>query len=363
MSRSKRRIALRPIPHIRLLPVSSLTVVGFPMEPTLHTDANITLAQWLHLWMDQVVTPNRAPTTIYGYQNIVEKHIIPALGGVRLRALQPSLISSYYRWLAAEKGLSHNTIHKHHVLLHTSLQYAFRQGLLPANPIERVTPPSQTLGAPQYYTPGQLSRLLSAVEGHPLELPVKLACYLGLRRSEILGLRWRDVDLQTGILSIRRARTTIGHKVVEKQPKTSGSFRALSIQSLDELLLLLRKLRVRREEAGIPCGPEDFLVLNTLGHPYHPNVLSAAFSDFIEDRGLPPITLHGLRHTFASMASNARVPLYQISQALGHSSPTTTQRIYTHLFDPTHGEVLAAVAAAIPAGGTRAPAKRRKTRK
>ena len=78
--------------------------------------------------------------------------------------------------------------------------------------------------------------------------------------------------------------------------------------------------------------------------PWHPNVLSADLADFVAQRRLPPITFHGLRHTFASMANNARIPMYQISRAMGHASPNITQRIYTHLFDQTHGEVLAAVA-------------------
>ena len=83
--------------------------------------------------------------------------------------------------------------------------------------------------------------------------------------------------------------------------------------------------------------------------PWHPNQVTWTLEKFVRKNGLPPISVHGLRHTFASMASNARVPMYQISRAMGHSSPTTTQRIYTHLFDLTHGEVLAAVSAAIPA--------------
>ena len=96
-------------------------------------------------------------------------------------------------------------------------------------------------------------------------------------------------------------------------------------------------------------------MLNAAGRPWHPNALSAAFAAFVADRGLPPITLHGLRHTFASVANDARVPMYQISRAMGHSSPSVTQRIYTHLFDQTHGEVLAAVAEAVVKAGSTKP--------
>ena len=331
------RITLRPLP--------SLPAVGFPLPYSAHrADASTTLGDWLELWMDFEIEPRRAETTVNGYRNIIRNHMLPALGAVRLADLSPGLINGYYQWLASQKGLSPNTIRKHHVLLHTALKSAYRQGALSTNPADRAPPPPPTTTDVLYYTPANLSRLLREVEGLPLELPVKLACHLGLRRSEVLGLRWRDVDLQTGLLSVRRVRTTVGYRVVEKPPKTTDSCRTLSIGALDGLLGLLRDLQSRRRRDGVPCAPDDYLVLNPEGTPWHPNVLSAALTEFVARHGLPPITFHGLRHTFASMANSARVPMYQISRAMGHSSPNITQRIYTHLFDQTHGEVLAAVA-------------------
>ena len=175
-------------------------------------------------------------------------------------------------------------------------------------------------------------------------MPVRLACSLGLRRGEILGLRWRDVDLQSGQLCVRWVRTAAGGRVVEKPPKTSGSCRTLSIAALDKLVELLRALPAQRRREGTPCSPDDFLLLAADGLPLRPSTLSASLATFVRERRLPPITFHGLRHTFASMANSARVPMYQISRAMGHASPNITQRIYTHLFDQTHGEVLAAVA-------------------
>ena len=331
------RITLRPLP--------TPPAVGFPLPNAAPpADASATLSEWLELWMDAEIEPHRAETTVNGYRNIIRNHMRPALGPVRLSDLTPELINGYYQWLAEGKSLSPNTIRKHHVLLYTALKAAFRQGVIPANPAQRATPPRPTSTDVVYYTPACLSRLLREVEGLPLELPVKLACHLGLRRSEVLGLRWRDVDLQTGLLSVRRVRTTVGYRVVEKVPKTSDSCRTLSIRALDGLLELLRALQSGRRRDGLPCGPDDYLVLNPEGEPWHPNVLSAHLTAFVAAHGLPPITFHGLRHTFASMASSARVPMYQISRAMGHASPSITQRIYTHLFDQTHGEVLAAVA-------------------
>ena len=336
--------------HIILRPIPSAPAVGFPLpQPKPAASAGVTLEHWLDLWMQQDIDPCRAATTINGYDSIIYNHIRPALGKVRLSDLTPELVNGYYQWLAEEKGLSANTIRKHHILLHTALKSAFRQGVIPANPIQRATPPRATVVEVPYYTPARLSQLLQAVKGDPLEVPVQLACFLGLRRSEILGLRWRDVDLHSGQISIRWVRTTVGSKVVEKTPKTSDSCRTLSIAALSDLLDLLRDLHAQRVRKGMPCGPDDFLLLDGLGRPLHPNLMSTALTAFVQKNGLAHITFHGLRHTFASMANSARVPMYQISRAMGHSSPSITQRIYTHLFDQTHGEVLAAVANVVKA--------------
>lgn len=331
--------------HVVLRPIPAVPAVAFPLPPSAPpVRAGVTLERWLELWMEQDIAPCRADTTVSGYQNIIRNHIVPALGRVRLADLSPELINGYYQWLSAEKGLSPNTVRKHHVLLHTALKSAFRQGVIPANPIQRATPPRPVEAQAVYYTPARLSQLLRAIRGTPLEVPVRLACSLGLRRGEILGLRWRDVDLQSGQLCVRWVRTAAGGRVVEKPPKTSGSCRTLSIAALDKLVELLSALRAQRRREGTPCSPDDFLLLAADGLPLRPSTLSASLATFVRERRLPPITFHGLRHTFASMANSARVPMYQISRAMGHANPSITQRIYTHLFDQTHGEVLAAVA-------------------
>lgn len=305
------------------------------------------LAEWLSRWMEREVRPSHARTTAYAYENIIRNHLTPALGRVRLSRITPDLLEEYYRWLGAERGLSPNTVRKHHILLHTSLQAACRLGLLRANPVDLAVPPRLQSSSARFYDPEQLGNLLQSVKGCALELPVRLACGLGLRRGEILGLRWRDVDLARGTITVRETRTTVGNQVVEKAPKTKESRRTLDIGALEELTQLLAALRTACSADGIPCGDDDLLVLDTHGRPWHPNVLTTTFSAHVRRQGLPPVTLHGLRHSFASVASSARIPMYQISRAMGHSSPATTQRVYTHLFEPTHGEVLAAVEAAI----------------
>ncbi len=132
-------------PHsnrITLRPLSRPPAVNFPLPSAVPAaNASSPLGDWLDLWLDDEIEPNRAETTVNGYQNIIRNHMRPALGKVPLTDLTPELINGYYQWLAEEKGLSPNTIRKHHVLLHTALKAAFRQGVIPVNPALRATPP------------------------------------------------------------------------------------------------------------------------------------------------------------------------------------------------------------------------------
>ena len=313
-----------------------------------------TVGEWLRYWLEDIVRPNRESTTYYCYHCIIKNHLIPALGAIPLHRLLPYQIQHYYLQMMEEKGLSANTVYKHHILLHTALKAAYRQSILPENPVDRVEPPRLQQPRRLYYDSHQLKALFQAVEGRSLELPVKLAGYLGLRRGEICGLRWENVDLQRGLIWVRRVRTTAGEQIVEKQPKTTHSVRQLAIGGLEELMTLLRAEQLRQQAEQTRLGEawrgEGYVVVQRGGAPTNPNQLTAEFGAFVREKGLPPITIHGLRHTFASVANSAKVPLLEIGKALGHKDITITGRIYTHIFDQTHQSVLNTVAAQIMAG-------------
>ena len=248
-----------------------------------------TLGEWLTFWLEEVVARDRAESTLYAYRNMARCHVLPALGRIPLAELTPLRIQGYL-YEKMNQGLSPNTVIKHYVMLTTALGMAVRLEMLERSPMDRVTPPKKKEARFSFYSPEQLQLLFSAVSGTMMELPVKLAAYLGLRRSEICGLRWENVDLEAGLLSIREVRTEVGGSVVLKSPKTRTSARR---------------------------------------------------------QGLPKISLHGLRHSFASVANSQGVPMFDISRTLGHSSMTVTSNIYTHLFDDTEAQALAAVARAI----------------
>ena len=193
-----------------------------------------TLGEWLTFWLEEVVARDRAESTLYAYRNMARCHVLPALGRIPLAELTPLRIQGYL-YEKMNQGLSPNTVIKHYVMLTTALGMAVRLEMLERSPMDRVTPPKKKEARFSFYSPEQLQLLFSAVSGTMMELPVKLAAYLGLRRSEICGLRWENVDLEAGLLSIREVRTEVGGSVVLKSPKTRTSARRLGITGLQDL--------------------------------------------------------------------------------------------------------------------------------
>lgn len=315
-----------------------------------HSGSEVTLADWLEIWLRDFICPNREKTTVHGYENIIKLHLVPALGNVKLDKLAPAQLQRYYAELLAG-GLSHNTVRKHHVLLHTALEAAVRQGLLCENVTRFVVPPTREPPRHRYYDTAQLYELFRLCTGDPLEPAIKLAGYLGLRRSEICGLKWRSVDLESRVISVREVRTAVGGTAIEKRPKSYSSVRRLGYSGVADLEELLARLHAEwereRRERGAGFNPEGYVVVTERGEPWSPDRLGTQLAAFVAASGLPPISLHGLRHSFASVANSRSVPMFTISKALGHSSTSITSAVYTHLFDETVRDVVSAVADAI----------------
>ena len=319
------------------------------LERKLAPAQELDLSHWLEYWMDSIVRPNRAETTVYAYQKIIDNHIDPALGTVPLKRLTPKMVQEYYTETQRANGLSSNTMRRHHDLLSSALRSAVRQDVIPASPMERVEPPRVRTTESYFYNNQELKLLYQKIEGNILELAVKLAGSLGMRREEICGLKWENVDLQRHLVLIREARTAYGANIVQKETKNRASVRTLYLA--DELCLLLEQEQSRQE--ALRCqdpdnfNPEGYVVLDHKQRPYSPNALSLAFTRFVRRNNLPRLTFHGLRHTFATIASCQGASLFDIGKALGHSTPSTTGRIYTHLVDRTHEDLMLRVSDAL----------------
>lgn len=196
------------------------------------------------------------------------------------------------------------------------------------NPMRAVSPPKKRQREAKFYTPEQLGVLLAKAVGTRLELPVYICAYLGLRRGELRGLRWSDVDLEHKTITIENTRTLY-----------------LPDTLCDMLKAAKEHQQACRAEYKNAYDDNDYVVVMEDGKPFWPNYLSELFSKFLVDNDLPKIVLHELRHTFASLSNQVGIPAYNIGKALGHSTPATTQKIYTHLLDRAHTQAVEGVAA------------------
>ena len=306
-----------------------------------------TFAQWLDYWYKDIILPQIEETTAYGYRGMIENYLKPQLGEIRLQKLTARDIQQYYTWLMDEKELSPNTVIKHHNLLTNTLNAAERQEYITKNPMRAVSPPKKRQREAKFYTSEQLGTLLDKAVGTRLELPVYICAYLGLRRGELCGLRWSDVDLEHKTITIENTRTQAGKKEIEKGTKTASSTRTLYLPDTlcDMLKAAKENQQACRAEYKNAYDGNDYVVVMEDGRPFRPNYLSELFGKFLADNDLPKIVLHELRHTFASLSNQAGIPAYNIGKALGHSTPATTQKIYTHLLDQTHMQAVEGVAA------------------
>jgi len=315
-----------------------------------HGKENLTVGQWLTYWLEQVIQPSRSASTVHGYLMIIRNHLSPALGNIRLADLTAAQIQQYLNKKQAE-GLCNNTVRKHHGVLHNALEHARRQELITRNVAEQVEPPSSSRPVHHFYDSETMSKLFEILSGDSLEPVVKLAGYMGLRRSEICGLKWSHVDRENKVITIVEARTAVNGRSVDKGTKNNSSVRRLGYRGLvdmEELIERLWQQRLREmEEMGDAYDDQGFVICHDGGQPYQADYLSNRLQRVLAKTELPYVTLHGLRHSFASIANSRNVPLFGISKALGHSSTNTTTQIYMHLFDETHLTVVQEVGKAI----------------
>ena len=310
----------------------------------------LTVGQWLTYWLEQIIKPSRSASTVHGYHMIIRNHLSPGLGTILMNKLTAAQIQQYLNRMQA-KGLCTNTVRKHYMVLHNALEHARKQELILRNVSEHVILPSASDPTHHFYDSETMAKLFEILAGTSMEPVVKLAGYLGLRRSEICGLKWNHVDLEQKVITIAEARTTVNGRPVNKSTKNRSSIRRLGYAGLADIEELMERLWRRRQEDVERLGDDyedgGYVICHNGGRPYQADYLSNRLQRVLSKTELPYVTLHGLRHSFASIANSQKVPLFGISRALGHSNTNTTSRIYMHLFDDTHLSVVQAVGEAV----------------
>ena len=323
----------------RLAEVITGLDTGTFVEPS-----TITVADYLDLWLRDYVAVSVRPSTAQGYGGIVRK-LQDRLGRVRLADLKPLHVQRYYAGLL-DGGLSAQTILHHHGVLRQAIGQAVRWEMLVHNIMLRVTPPRVVKPRFRSLDSSEVRRLLDAVDGTDYYLPIHLAVYTGLRRSEILGLRWVDVDLAARTLTVNQTMVAVaGDPTHINEPKTRRSRRAVAFGASTESVL---RPRCNLPHAQV-CARAD-------GSAMRPNILGHGFMKIAKATGIG-IRFHDLRHTHASHLLKSGVPIHVVQARLGHSSIQTTVDTYGHVLPASDVEAGAVADREFAQGGqgVRAP--------
>lgn len=298
-------------------------------------ETKLTVKQHMQIWFDNYVVPNLQPTTIDGYKVNIEKHINPYIGSIPIQSLKPQHVENLYKTLL-DKGLSAKSIVYVHRNLSQALQSALTKLQISRNVAALVKPPKQIKFKPNVLEESDIIMLLQAVKDTKLELPVTISTMIGLRRGEVLGLKWSDIDFERKNVSIKHNLTSSKCAGLQiSQPKTSASIRTIDIP--EGLVALLEKnfstqlgdkaiLGDAYQNNDLVCCKKDGSILN-------PNTISASFLHFLRNNNLKEIRFHDLRHSNATLMLKYKVPIKVASQRLGHSSVKITMDIYTHVLD------------------------------
>lgn len=284
-------------------------------------------SEYIKKWLERK-SFSRGKNTVLSYKDYASKHILPALGGMKIRSMTLQHLQSYYN--SKLDSLSVNTLRKHHVVISGALLDAVRDGIITTNFADYVEFPRRQKYEGKAYTPEQVAALLEAVEreGEPIRAGVTLAVCYGLRRSELLGLRWKDIDFGAKTLSVRNTVTKYRDSVVEsEQTKTKRSYRTIDlIESTTPYLLHLKQTQ---ERDGLTL---DKVCVWPDGRAVRPDYITARTRRIMEKYGLEHIRVHDLRHTAATLLAS-RATLKQVQEFLGHEDISTTGNIYAHLMD------------------------------
>lgn len=308
-------------------------------DQEMPANEDISFVHFLDRWI-KIAKTTVKPATYASYCQLLNKPIRPYFEekGFTLIGLQASDIQEFY--LKQLERVSPNTVIHYHAIIHKALKYAVKTDMIPVNPADKVDRPKKNSFTPSFYDSEEINKLFDLVEGTELELPVKLAAFYGLRRSECIGLRWSAIDFESNTLTINHTVAAIevdGKEIdlASDTTKTKSSLRTLPlVPAFKELLL---RKQAEQNEFRRLCGKAyctdflDYVCVNQLGVRTSPSYITNAFPGFLKRKGMRVIRFHDLRHSCASVLLANGVPMKQIQEWLGHSDFSTTANIYAHL--------------------------------
>ena len=304
-------------------------------SPVLFTDF---ITDWLKMMKSRVEI-----TTYTSYERAIVHKIVPYFEPLHytLQDMEqhPKYIQDFYQH-ELDRGLTANTVIHYHANIRKCLQYAFQIGMIRSNPADRVERPRKEKFKSEIYSGEELEQLFKAIQGDPSEFGVIMAAFYGLRRSEVVGLKWDAIDFENKKISIQHTVVTAKvngtlTEIARDKTKTKSSCRTLPLIPACEQML--NKMKKEQEQNRKVCGKSyctdylDYIYVDPMGKRIRPDFLSQHFPDFLVAHQMKRIRFHDLRHSCASLLYANGVSLKEIQEWLGHSDISTTSNIYTHL--------------------------------
>lgn len=286
------------------------------------------LAAYLYEWLESTIRPHRANRTYVGYELAIRKHILDELGATKLHNLTPQAIQRFVADLMRTEG--NNTAKYTGKLLRNALNKAVRWGLIQNNPMNMVDLPTVRPKETQIWTAEQARNFLCACQHNEWGPLFIVILTLALRKGEALALQWGDIDLERRTISIKATLDIRNATLVRKPPKTPNSTRTLHLPEL--AVGALTKAQEARNSS-------EWVFHSRTGSPIWPQTLVRSFRVLVSAANVPLITIHGLRHTTATMLLNNGSPIHAVSKFLGHSSVSMTLNTYAHLLSHSHKDL------------------------
>ncbi len=312
-----------------------------PVDPNGPPSKAMLFADYLVQWLE-IAKSTVKLTTYSSYKGLSESQIIPYFRslGVTLGDLKAVHIQSFYQ--KQLERVKPNTVIHYHAIIHRALKYAVKTDLIDVNPADKVDRPKKNEFTGNFCSREEMNALFDAVRGNKIEVPVMLAAFYGLRRSEVVGLKWDAVDFEQNTLEIRHTVATVrldGKKVIVESDttKTKASKRTLPLVPVfrERLLALQEEQKENRKLCGRSYNKkyDGYICVDPMGNLLLPNALSDSFQLVLRDYNLRRIRFHDLRHTFATRALERGMDYKTLSAILGHYSVAFTMDTYVHSMD------------------------------
>ena len=305
---------------------------------------------YLELWLRDYAKPSVAPKTYRGYADIVRRHLAPALGAVPLSRLRPQHIQAYFGKatesgrLDGKGGLSAQSVLHHHRILHAAFRQAIKWQLLSVNPAAAVEPPRPKQKELRVLHLDEVTRLLDAADKTRYGPLIRFALLTGMRKGEICGVRWRDLDLDAEVVRVQQTCQWLAGRGFEfHPPKTPRSRRAVAL-SPASVKLLRRARTVQLEErlkVGAAYADYDLIFATMIGTPLDPSNFRQAWLGIIKEADLAGLRFHDLRHACASFMLQQGANVKVVSERLGHSGVGITLSTYAHVLPGIQAEAAA----------------------